>query len=190
MLVAFVLMLGLAAIAKPMIVTFIGEQWLPAVPMLQIVCFSMILYPLHAINLNMLQVQGRSDLFLKLEIVKKIVAVGPLLLGIFVGIYWMLIGSVFTGFFSYYLNARYSCPFLKYSITEQIKDILPSFGVALIMALGVYVISCINIPAIWLLLTQITVGASMTFTLCELFKLEEYVEIKGIVVSMLSKLRK
>ena len=68
----------------------------------------------------MLQVQGRSDLFLKLEIVKKIIAVGPLLLGIFVGIYWMLIGSVLTGFFAYYLNARYSGPFLKYSITEKI----------------------------------------------------------------------
>lgn len=122
-----------------MIVSLIGEQWLPAVPMLQIVCFSMMLYPLHAINLNMLQVQGRSDLFLKLEIIKKIVAVGPLLLGIFVGIYWMLIGSVMTGFFAYYLNARYSGPFLKYSITEQIKDILPSFGVALTMALVVYV---------------------------------------------------
>ena len=106
MLVAFVLMLGLAAIAELMIVSLIGEQWLPAVPMLQIFCFSMMLYPLHAINLNMLQVQGRSDLFLKLEIIKKIVAVGPLLLGIFVGIYWMLIGSVMTGFFAYYLNAR------------------------------------------------------------------------------------
>ncbi|MEQ2912298.1 lipopolysaccharide biosynthesis protein [Butyricimonas faecihominis] len=190
MLVAFVLMLGLAAIAEPMIVSLIGEQWLPAVPMLQIVCFSMMLYPLHAINLNMLQVQGRSDLFLKLEIIKKIVAVGPLLLGIFVGIYWMLIGSVMTGFFAYYLNARYSGPFLKYSITEQIKDILPSFGVALTMALVVYVISYINISAMWLLLIQITVGALITFVLCELFKLEEYVEIKSIALSMLSKLRK
>ena len=190
MLITFALMFGLAAIAKPLIVILIGEKWLMAVPFLQIICFSEMLYPLHAINLNMLQVQGRSDLFLKLEIIKKIVAVGPLLLGIFVGIYWMLIGSVMTGFFAYYLNARYSGPFLKYSITEQIKDILPSFGVALTMALVVYVISYINISAMWLLLIQITVGALITFVLCELFKLEEYVEIKSIALSMLSKLRK
>ena len=126
---------------------------------------------------------------MKLEIIKKIVAVGPLLLGIFVGIYWMLIGSMLTGFFAYYLNARYSGLFLKYSITEQIKDILPSFGVAQTMALVIYVISYINISAMWVLLIQITAGALIVFALCELFKLEEYMEIKGIVLSMLSKLR-
>ena len=64
-------MLGLAAVAKPMILVLIGEEWLPCVPFLQIICLQMMLYPLHSLNLNMLQVQGRSDLFLKLEIIKK-----------------------------------------------------------------------------------------------------------------------
>ena len=73
MLITFACMLGLAAVAKPLILILIGEKWLPAVYFLQIICFSGMLYPLHAINLNILQVKGRSDLFLKLEIIKKII---------------------------------------------------------------------------------------------------------------------
>ena len=65
----------------------------------------MSLYPLHAINLSMLQVQGRTDIFLYLEIVKKIIAVGPICLGIFVNIYWMLIGTIIVGAFSFFLNS-------------------------------------------------------------------------------------
>ena len=143
MLVTFVLMFGLAGCAKQFIYVLIGEQWLPCVGYLQILCFSMALYPLHSINLNMLQVQGRSDLFLKLEIIKKFIAVGPLLLGIFVDIYWMLIGSVITGWISFYLNAYYSGPYLNYSIWAQIKDITPSILLALGMAIVVYCIGFI-----------------------------------------------
>ena len=187
MLVSFVLMLGLAAIAKPMILVLIGDKWLPAVPFLQILCFNMMLYPLHSINLNMLQVQGRSDLFLKLEIVKKIVGVIPLCLGIFVNIYYMLIGSVFVGFFSYYLNARYSGPFLNYSIKEQVKDIMPGFSIALLVALPVYAISYLPLNPFILLPMQLLVGLLIVLILCEKAGLEEYKEIKSIVLGLLKK---
>ena len=190
MLITFVLMLGLAGIAEPMIIVLVGEQWLPAVPFLQIICFQMMLYPLHSLNLNMLQVQGRSDLFLKLEIIKKIIAVGPLLLGIFVNIYYMLIGSIITGFISYYLNAYYSGPALNYSIKEQLKDILPSFGVALLMAAIVYAISYISLSPFILLPLQIYVGIIITIILCKLFKLPEYVEVEEIALKILNKLKK
>ena len=190
MLITFVLMLGLAGIAEPMIIVLVGEQWLPAVPFLQIICFQMMLYPLHSLNLNMLQVQGRSDLFLKLEIIKKIIAVGPLLLGIFVNIYYMLIGSIITGFISYYLNAYYSGPALNYSIKEQLKDILPSFGVALLMAAIVYAISYISLSPFILLPLQISVGIIITIILCKLFKLPEYVEVEEIALKILNKLKK
>lgn len=190
MLVAFCLMLGLAACAKSFVYVLVGEKWMECVPMLQILCFSMMLYPLHAINLNMLQVQGRSDLFLKLEIVKKIVAVGPLLLGIFVGIYWMLIGSVLTGFFSYYLNARYSGPFLKYGIWQQVKDILPSFGVALLMAAAVFAMSFFPINPFVLLPTQVAAGAALVMLVCELTHLPEYLELKDIALKAIGKMKK
>lgn len=190
MLPSFILMLGMAAVAKPMVFVLIGNQWLGCVPLLQIICISGMLYPLHALNLNMLQVQGRSDLFLKLEIIKKCIAIGPLLLGIFVNIYWMLGGSVVTGFIAYYLNAYYSGPFLNYSIKEQVKDILPSFGVAVVMAIPVYVMSFIPLNPFILLPLQIVAGALITIAICEVTKLAEYLEIKGIAMSVIKKVIK
>lgn len=190
MLVTFVLMLGLAAVAKPLVLTLIGEQWLPCVPFLQIICLQMMLYPLHSLNLNMLQVQGRSDLFLKLEIIKKIIAIVPLVLGIFVNIYWMLGGSVVTGFTAYYLNAYYSGPFLNYSIKEQVKDILPSFGVAASMAVTVFAMSYIPMNPFILLPLQIFVGAVITIGICEATKLPEYIELKGIAMPIINKVIK
>lgn len=183
-------MLGLAAVAKPLVLALIGEQWLPCVPFLQIICLQMMLYPLHSLNLNMLQVQGRSDLFLKLEIIKKIIAVGPLLLGIFVNIYWMLGSSVITGFIAYYLNAYYSGPFLNYSIKEQIIDILPSFGVAIMMAIPVFAMSFIPMVPFVLLSLQIVAGALITIGICEAIKLPEYLEIKGISMPTINKIIK
>lgn len=189
MLVTFTLMLGLAAIAKPMILVLIGEQWLLAAKLLPIICFQMMLYPLHALNLNMLQVQGRSDLFLRLEIIKKCVAVIPLLLGVFVGIYWMLWGSVCTGIFAYYLNSYYSGKFLLYPMIEQVKDILPSFGVSVAMAIVVYSVSLLPLSSFILLALQLLTGAVVMIALCECIKLEEYKEIKGLVLSVFYKIK-
>ena len=190
MLVTFVLMLGLAAVAKPMILVLVGEQWLVAADFLPIICLQMMLYPLHALNLNMLQVQGRSDLFLKLEIIKKCVAIIPLSLGIFVGIYWMIWGSVFTGMFAYYLNSYYSGKFLNYSIFAQIKDILPSFGIAVGMATFTYLVSLLPLSAYILLPLQMAVGAGVTIILCEYLQRPEYLELKSMAMSVLRKFKK
>lgn len=199
MFISFCCMLMLAAIAKSMILVLIGEKWVQSAYFLQIVCFSGMLYPLHAINLNMLQVQGRSDLFLKLEIIKKIIAVGPLLLGIFISIYWMLIGSVFAGIIAYYLNAYYSGPFLKYSIWNQVKDIIPSFLIGLTAALLSYVPVILfdllyhDIPwtkaSFFILPIQIIIGFTTILILCEKTKTPEYLELKGIVTPLFNKLK-
>lgn len=187
MLVTFVFMFGLAGCAKSFIYVLIGEQWLPCVGYLQILCFSMALYPLHAINLNMLQVQGRSDLFLKLEIIKKCIAVVPLLLGIFVGIYWMLGCSVVTGWISYYLNAYYSGPYLKYSAWDQIRDLIPSMFLSLGMGAIVWLVGLLPLSPYALLPIQIAVGAVIVFAVCEWSKLEEYVQIKEIALNIIKR---
>ena len=189
MLITFVCMLGLAAIAKPMILVLIGEKWLIAAGLLPIICFNMMLYPLHAINLNMLQVQGRSDLFLKLEILKKIIAVGPILLGIFISIYWMLWGSVITGFVAYYLNAYYSGKFLNYTMKMQIKDIYPSFCIGGVMAVVVYAVSFLPLSPFLLLPLQLFIGAGIALGVCEMTRREEYIEIKTIALSALQKIK-
>lgn len=190
MLVTFVLMLGLAAISKPMIQVLVGDQWLVAADFLPIICLQMMLYPLHSLNLNMLQVQGRSDLFLKLEIIKKCVAVIPITLGIFIGIYWMIWGSVFTGIFAYYLNSYYSGKFLDYNIWTQIKDILPSFGIAVIMSIATYSISLLSLSPFIILPIQIVAGAGITIALCEHFKQPEYLELRSMTLSVLHKVKK
>lgn len=189
MYVTFICMFMLAAISRPMIEVLIGNQWSEAAKMLPILCFSMSLYPLHSINLNMLQVQGRSDLFLRLEIIKKCVAVIPLSLGIFVGIYWMLWGSLCAGIFAYYLNSYYSGKFLNYNIITQVKDISSSFLLAGISALSVYAISFIHLTSYLLLPLQLIVGLITIVALSEIFKPEEYKEIKKIVQSAITKIR-
>lgn len=199
MLITFCVTLMLAAIAKPMVLVLIGEKWLQAATFLQIVCFSSMLYPLHAINLNILQVKGRSDLFLKLEVFKKIIAVGPLLMGIFISIYWMLIGSVLSSFIAYYLNAYYSGPLLGYSIRAQIKDITPSFIIGFagsaIAFLPVLLYDILGDGTSWpfaaffILPLQVILGFGVILILCEHTRPSEYVEVKGITRNAVQRIR-
>ena len=95
-----------------------------------------------------------------------------------------------TGFIAYYLNAYYSGPFLKYSIQEQIKDILPSLAIAVTMAIPVFAISFIPMNPFILLFLQIVVGAIITITICESIKLPEYLELKGIAMPIINKIIK
>jgi len=187
MLLTCCCMIGLAAVAKPLVLVLIGEQWLPCVPFLQLICFEMMLYPLHALNLNMLEVQGRSDLFLKLEIIKKFVAVVPLLLGIFINIYWMLGCGIFAGFFAYYLNAYYSGTMIGYSFKEQIKDVLPSFSIAFGMGLLVFPLSLLNVSPFIILPIQIILGILLVMVFCKITKLAEYEETKVLIIEALGK---
>lgn len=189
MLVCFVCMLGLSAISKSLIEVLLGEKWLPCVPFLQIICFQKMLYPLHAINLNMLQVKGRSDLFLIIEIVKKCLAVFPVMLGIFVGIYWMLLGSVIIGVIDYWVNAYCSGKLINYSFIEQVKDILPSFGISLFLFVALFAMSYIKISSYMLLPIQLIVGGGIVIVICKYMKMEEYDEIGNILKPLLKKNR-
>ena len=190
MLASFVLLFGLSAVAESLLTVLIGPQWKEAAHYLQIICFTASLYPLHAINLNMLQVQGRSDLFLKLEIVKKIIAVGPLSIGVFIGIDWMLWSSVVTSIINYWLNSSYSGTLIGYSTWTQIKDILPSFGVAAVMCICVFALTLLDLRPAWMLIVQLFTSAVIVTGLCEAFRLPEYIEIKDTVLGVLRKTKK
>ena len=187
MLVTFACMLGLAAVAKPLIILLIGEKWLPAVGFLQIICFSGMLYPLHAINLNILQVKGRSDLFLRLEVIKKLIAVGPLLLGVFFSIEYMLWGSVCTSVIAYFLNSYYSANLINYPTKDQVKDILPTFGVSFVTAAAMWSLTLLPLSN-WLLLPlQCLLGILLAILIYERLHLPEYMEVKQLSFSLLNK---
>lgn len=187
MLVSSVLLIGMSACAKPLIFVLIGEQWLPCVPMMQIISFSLMIFPLHQINMNMLTVQGRSDIQLILQIIKCILAIGPILLGVYVGIFPMIIGSVVVGWLSLFINAYYSGKKFNYHWWEQLKDIAPSLMIAFLMALPVYFLSFLPISDYIILPIQIVVGTVITIALCEWFKREEYIQLKGILLEYTGK---
>lgn len=190
MFVTAVLMISMGAVAEPFIYCLIGPQWHEAASYLPLICITMSLYPLHAINLNMLQIQGRSDIFLLLEIVKKIIAIGPICLGIFVNIYWMLIGSICTGIISFFLNSYYTGKRLGYSSWMQMKDIAPSYGIAALIAVCVYFFKFLPISNWVILPIQIVVGLVIFLGGCEKTKMEEYIEVKGMVLQYVSKIKK
>ncbi len=186
MFITFVLMLGMSAIAKPMIMTLIGEQWLPAVIYLQMLCFVGMFYPLHALNLNMLQIQGRSDLFLRLEIIKKVLSIPMIIIGILYGIKIMILGMMLHTIIAYFINSFWSGKFIGYSSFDQIKDIFPSFLLAFTMAAIVYTIgNVIDLSDFWILVTQIITGAVLTIALAEIFKLNSYLNLKEIFFNKL-----
>lgn len=190
MLITFVLMLGMAAVARPMILTLIGEKWEPSVIYLQMLCFVGMFYPLHALNLNMLQVQGRSDLFLRLEIIKKALAVPIFIVGVLWGIKAMILGMMVITLVAYYLNSYWSGRFIGYPFLEQIKDILPSFVLAVIMSAFVFAEGLlIPLPPLPLLIIQLITGALLTFGLCEAFHFKDYLYIKDIVKEKLLTLK-
>lgn len=187
MLITFACMLGLAAVAKPLILILIGAKWLTAVSYLQIICFSGMLYPLHAINLNILQVKGRSDLFLKLEIIKKAIAVGPIVLGVFLGIEFMLWGSVLTSFIAYYLNSYYSANLINYPTREQVKDIFPTFAVSGVVAAFMWGLSFLDMSPYLLLPLQVVAGLAAAFVIYERTNLSEYRELKELALRALRR---
>ena len=189
MFVTAICMLSLGAISEPLIVCLIGKKWLEAATYLPLICISMSLYPLHVINLNMLQVQGRSDILLYLEIIKKIIAILPICLGIFVGIKAMLLGSIFTGIIAYFLNSYYTGKKLHYSSWMQINDIKHSYFIALIISFSVYFLKYLPISYFAVLPLQILLGVVMFFIICEITKPSEYQEIKSIVTKAIRKYR-
>lgn len=124
--------------AEPLIRFLLTEKWLPIVPYFQILAVSGILYPLHAYNLNVLQVKGRSDLFLKLEVIKKVLIILVVLISINFGMKGLVWGQVISSFLAFFINSHYSGKILKYNSLQQFKDLLPvlfvTFGLGVCLA--------------------------------------------------------
>ena len=181
MFITAVALFSLGAVSEPLIYCMIGPKWHDAATYLPLICITFSLYPLHAINLNMLQVQGRSDLFLGLEVVKKVIVLAPLFVGAFVGIMPMLWVNMLIGIIAYFLNSYYSGRLLGYSTWMQLRDIAPSYALAIAIALSVWFLKYLPL-SYWIILPlQLVVGTAMFFTLCKLFKMKEYKEIMGIL---------
>ena len=174
MFISSIAMFALGAVSEPLLYCLIGPKWHEAATYLPLICISASTYPIHALNLNMLQVQGRSDLFLGLEIIKKIIAVGPLFIGAFIGIMPMLYTNLITTVIAFFLNSHYSGKMVGYSSWMQIKDVAPSYGIAIVVALSVFFLKCLPITN-WVILPLQGIMGVMTFLIvCRLFQIEEF----------------
>src|SRR5690606_24781345 len=128
LMVVFVIspvLIFLAVLAEPVFVFLFTDKWLPAVPYFQILCITGILFPLHSYNLTILNVKGRSDLFLRLEVIKKIIIVVTILIAIPFGIMALLYGQVFISLVGFFVNASYTKRFINYTALEQLRDVFP-----------------------------------------------------------------
>lgn len=140
-LIIFPLMLGLLALSKPMTLLLLTERWKEMIPLLQILCIAMMCYPVHAINLNILQVLGRSDLFLKLEVIKKVIGLAILLITLPIGITAMCIGQIVDSILGLFINTYYSKKFINAGIGEQLKFLFPTLFNSTAMAAIILVIN-------------------------------------------------
>lgn len=126
-LLIFPLMLGLAALSVPTIRLLLTDKWIPSAPLLQLLCLAGMLYPIHALNLNLLNVKGRSDLFLRLEIIKKAIITIAILLTFQAGVVMMIIGQVITSYITLFINTYYTKKLINYGIWCQLKDLSAIF---------------------------------------------------------------
>ena len=186
-MIIFSLLLGLASVSEPLITILIGEKWIQCVPFLQLMCIASIFYPLHAMNLNVLMVKGRSDLFLKLEIIKMFFNIPLLVIGVFFGIKALLIGNIVISILSYFLNSYYSSNLINYSSKEQILDVLPMMIVAGTVSLIVWSITFLHWNYWATIILQIVAFAGLTIGIYEAMKQPDYLEIKQIVIQMINK---
>ena len=187
--IIFPMMAGLAGIATPMVRLLLTEKWLPCVPFMQICCFSMALMPIHSCNLQAINAMGRSDIFLKLEIIKKIYGI---LLLVFAVVFYdsvlaiALVGIV-SSLVSSVVNASPNKKLIGYSYLEQVIDIFPSMILSLVMFGAVLLLGKIVLPDILLLIMQIFVGIAVYVGMSAVLGLKPFKHLFGIVKNFKKK---
>lgn len=186
---SFSVMALMAATAEPLIITLIGEKWRTSILYLQMLCFVGMMYPLHATNLNMLKVQGRSDLFLKLELIKKLLIVPAVLTGIFYGIVPMIGVMMINNVIAYFLNSSWSGRLVSYPVAEQLRDVYPAFLVAVIAGAAVYLAAgLMPFGYTGLLIAQLLLGSLLIVLISEGLRLSSYLQVKEIATSKIKSL--
>ena len=175
------LMFGLAVISKPLVVWMLTDKWLPCVPYLQIACFNFAFWPIHTANLESLKDIGRSDILLKLEVVKKIMGLGLLLVSMNYGVMAIALSMIISTILSSFINAYPNSKILKYSYIDQIKDMMPSILLSLFMSVIIYPLSFIINNSLLLISVQVLIGGMIYILLSRIFRLESFMYIINMI---------
>lgn len=181
------LMMGLAFCAEPIVSLVLTDKWLPCVPFLRIFCITYMFWPVHTANLNAINAMGRSDWFLRLEIIKKIMGMTILLSTMWFGVMAMAYSLLLSSVLSQIINSWPNRKLLGYGYLEQVRDFAPGILLAVIMGICVYFISFLHLSTIVTLLIQFIVGAAIYIGVSAILKLEEFEYLLGMVKSFLKK---
>lgn len=184
------MMVGMAVVATPFIRLLLTEKWLPCVPYLRIFCFTYAFYPLHTANLNAIKAMGRSDLFLILEVIKKVLGIAVLVSVMRYGVLAMAESLLFIEILGQIINTWPNKKLMDYSYLQQLKDILPTIALALLMGACILPIEFIGLPDIVTLALQVVLGAAIYAAGSKIFKLDSFNYLLDIVLRARKKLAK
>ena len=175
------MMCGLAVIAEPMVRLILTEKWLECVPYLQVFCIIYGFYPIHTANLNAIKALGRSDIFLRLEIIKKILGLGFLLISMRFGVLVMAYSLLFTTILSTFINSYPNRKLMDYTYLEQIKDMLPSMLLAVVMSAVIMPMKFIISNTLLLIILQIFCGGVFYILGAKIIGFSSYYNIIKII---------
>ncbi len=181
------LMMGLAVVAEPLILLLLTEKWASCIFYLRIFCFSYAFYPVSTANLNAIKALGRSDIYLKLEIVKKIFGFAAIFITMWISIEAMAYSLIVLTVLSTAINAYPNKKLLNYSVWEQTRDMLPSIVLAVLMGIPVYFLSFLPIPMLAILAVQVVAGMVLYVALSAIFKLEIFHYLLGMMKKFLKR---
>lgn len=187
--IIFPMMTGLAAVAEPFIELLLTEKWLPCVPYMQIYCFALAFIPVHTCNLQTINAMGRSDLFLKLEIIKKSYGILVLAWAVFCFDSPIIIAmtGLVTTWINWFINSFPNKKLIQYTYMEQIRDVVPSLVMSLLMCGCVLLVGLLDLHPIILLIVQVTVGGVVYLLLSIIIKPEPFVMVLDLVKRVLNK---
>ncbi len=188
--IMFPLMMGLAICAEPIVRLLLTDKWLPCVPFLQAWCFIEVWKPIHTANLQAYKAMGRSDIFLRLEIIKKIIGLTTLSITLSFGLEIMMLGLLITTIIFCIVNTYPNIKLLNYGYIAQMKDIFPSLAMSVVMGGAVWLITFFNLPTVFCLIVQVTVGIVVYVALSIIFKIEMFHYLLNILLNFLSKKKK
>lgn len=181
------MMMGLAFCSDNIVRLVLTEKWIECVPYLRIFCITYMFWPLHTANLNAINALGRSDWFLRLEIIKKIMGLTVLLLTMWHGVMVMAYSLLLTSVLSQIINSWPNKKLINYSYIEQLQDILPSILISVFMGICVSLVNIFKLPILIKLIIQIILGVLIYISISEILKLESYKYIKNIAQSLIKR---
>lgn len=182
------LMMGLAFCAIPVIRLILTEKWLSCVPFMQIFCITSMFYPVHTANLNAIKAMGRSDAYLKLEIIKKVIGMALLLSTMWFGVMAMAYSLLVSSVLSQIINSWPNRKLLNYGYLEQLKDILPGIILAVVMGICVYPVQWLGLSDIITLCIQVPLGMIIYIIGSKIFKLESFEYILDMIKPYILKI--